>query len=881
MQAVRHRVTKVAPASRPLLSFLLPAFAQETASSPACHFSSSARARRRVGRGAGQRSSPVLSDIQSQFSFTRAPPPALDLEKPKVDLLLLLCDQAIHLSRDSSNPGEIARSKLKRAARIFFNIIKAAHDKGQDVDMGYEIFLLRSGWIQVVRTILALVGKEAAHICALMMNDYLQWEKRLSMCGVETKDGTEVLPTAQAEGKGIDKMEEERYFYGPFVQDSAPVLHDLFWYLTTSSVKVGSVRSRRVGHTRAYTSKAHFQTALQLWKSICEIPSGAWKKPMCADWLRLCDRTPYKDGQELIGLCMVLHGRALLTRGKLKHCVQLWKDGVGVCTGDSERYLRSLMVEISTSLRTTRWALDRGLQHERLNMPGAVVSASEYFDTLNAFAKLLARGGVQVETQDGRTTNVMPARMDDILRNLLSVDRVVQSSGRLKEDDKTEERIAKLANSTSHLLRDWVKDWFDDEKEGVRMPSPLHISTCNNLLHRLLFGSPGFAPSSPLAMRLVENMIKDPALPDPNAFSNSIMVRSAKLNRMDQMGLAVMQLAHHQASNARSMEAVGSKEERGNGMVGDEVKEEASGKTAAPLPLPPILSLLDDALGRSDVYQLVALLKSAKTDRSFSSAPRKLTRSIARYRLSHFMGASIGQVVFFLYPSLDLKGRQRRLDLGEIPHVSRRDPHRNASAFHPSVLVAVLNLVATAGKTGLAERVWRMIKRASLRFTEAQQQDPTEQRGWAIPIQAYTIMMRLYASEVRRSTAAANRRHSVISRSSSSAGARRVSHSSGIAHGWGYIRSGPNRDTTVQSRLMDRSVVARACARREYRELQSRWEEGRAAPADGLFYLSLLAVFRKGGNTSGDLDIANDADAAFLRALREDLDPSMYPPPPQ
>ncbi|TNY19949.1 hypothetical protein DMC30DRAFT_281542 [Rhodotorula diobovata] len=111
----------------------------------------------------------------------------------------------------------------------------------------------------------------------------------------------------------------------------------------------------------------------------------------------------------------------------------------------------------------------------------------------------------------------------------------------------------------------------------------------------------------------------------------------------------------------------------------------------------------------------------------------------------------IERLVFRLLPELDLRAAASPADGDATSRLasahlasSRPPPSRGRS---PYLYTTLLHALTCAGRTGLAERVFRNARWAAERSrTEGR-------KGWVLPPHAFTSMLRLYAAEVRRGRA--------------------------------------------------------------------------------------------------------------------------------
>jgi hypothetical protein len=135
--------------------------------------------------------------------------------------------------------------------------------------------------------------------------------------------------------------------------------------------------------------------------------------------------------------------------------------------------------------------------------------------------------------------------------------------------------------------------------------------------------------------------------------------------------------------------------------------------------------------------------------------------------------------------------------------------------FGPVVFTCLLNALQKAGRTGLAEKVWRwarMVERMSWTVKVKWQLRP-----WCLPVLAYTIMIKLYAEEAKkahfygkevdRRTSATIHKPSPFSRH-----VKVIGWGGNSIHGVGF----PETDDTLT-----RSAMGRYCGMRMYRSMRN------------------------------------------------------------
>ncbi|GAC95060.1 hypothetical protein PHSY_002635 [Pseudozyma hubeiensis SY62] len=165
-------------------------------------------------------------------------------------------------------------------------------------------------------------------------------------------------------------------------------------------------------------------------------------------------------------------------------------------------------------------------------------------------------------------------------------------------------------------------------------------------------------------------------------------------------------------------------------------------------PIKPMIQQIDTAIAHADSYRLVALLQYVAASGLF----------LRRYR--HEPGhAGVKELVMRIYPALNkhrsasarfvdsADSAQQHSSLALRPKANQVSRH---AILNPHVLTATLNLAAKAGKTGLALRIWRLIKRTSLQSTLQSPNIDVAPAPWQIPVEAATILMTVLAAEAAR-----------------------------------------------------------------------------------------------------------------------------------
>ncbi|KAN0062354.1 hypothetical protein ACQY0O_005236 [Thecaphora frezii] len=325
---------------------------------------------------------------------------------------------------------------------------------------------------------------------------------------------------------------------------------------------------------------------------------------------------------------------------------------------------------------------------------------------------------------------------------------------------------------------------------------------------------------------------------EPDHVTFNIILRQATNKRFEALARAVLQasLRMKGTSAARADQRVlpvDAARARPSKAPATDVRRQGSAplrsrkETDAATPGRLMLAGIDDAIRRADSYRLVALVQYVTSSglflRRHQSAPGHI---------------NVKDLVMRIYPRLD---RTRRSPKPEVP-VRWTDEAQEAAwqpdattlrpriskssrmaIYDPHVLTATLNLVAKAGKTGLALRLWRLIKHVSRQSFVKKGEVSLE--PWPIPVEAATILFQLLASEGRKSMktflargnlSSGRNRYRYVGRFASGSRARRA-----YTRGWNL---GPEivplrRPGGAAARWQ----AARLFAKAEYRQLLDRW----------------------------------------------------------
>ncbi|PPQ68657.1 hypothetical protein CVT24_005388 [Panaeolus cyanescens] len=91
-----------------------------------------------------------------------------------------------------------------------------------------------------------------------------------------------------------------------------------------------------------------------------------------------------------------------------------------------------------------------------------------------------------------------------------------------------------------------------------------------------------------------------------------------------------------------------------------------------------------------------------------------------------------------------LPGLTQANNAEDLPSAIDSRLFQRAVALGPVVLTCILNGLQKTGKTSMAERVWRVAREAERLSLSA------DEKPWCLPIHAYTVMLRVYGTEARK-----------------------------------------------------------------------------------------------------------------------------------
>lgn len=323
-------------------------------------------------------------------------------------------------------------------------------------------------------------------------------------------------------------------------------------------------------------------------------------------------------------------------------------------------------------------------------------------------------------------------------------------------------RLQSAANLIRYFLSEYMRSLPDGQTRSagnlliagqpVIRPA-LGIAVYNQLIHYALC----LLKSPSICKHVFQHMTqqRQPSL-EPDSVTFNTILRQATTQRYEALARAVMtttrpeqaQLSgQKQLSDQQSTVAEQSHPASNVASPAITVEMEAQ-------PIRPMLQQIDNAVAQADSYRLASLVQYVTASSMF----------LRRYR--HEPGyVGVKELVMRIYPALNKKrhARPSATDPHGTATLSTQQHHSSGATLRPKanqasrhailnphVLTATLNLAAKAGKTGLALRIWRLIKRTSLQSELQSPANDVAPVPWKIPIEAATIIMTVLANEAAR-----------------------------------------------------------------------------------------------------------------------------------
>lgn len=686
--------------------------------------------------------------------------------------ILMHCDRAIILSRDSSDNDTFltAKEHLYQATRIYVDLVKRS-SLTSDVDvLSYETYLIRSGYAHVIRSIGALVGRDGMMFCGRMLHDYLRFELDLLQMNFESADGGLEWRSKRSKKRkdeeniyrkfvNSDKKEEIRLeeallLSGPFLQDFAPILYDA----------INDLTSEQDGNhfQRKFTSQEFESLARDLRLLLRQFPRKVWTNPSSLEWDRF--RTPtldsFRNASSVIDSSIRMIAKAYANEKRTSNAMDVLVDEM-IYWNSPKRHIHRLHYTVSKSFRrqvrhASKFLLDQIEQAEASVIHEKV---QELLDTFQHISSMLLESG-------GKNSLIPLSIWDtqdytEILHSSFILMRFMEGQLSLQLFlPEQEEQIRQI----SYNFRSWLERCINTgcQEHQIHLPQKLSIAGLNLILSNFMMPSILFGNASvESASRLVDYMLASDGAAKPNDITLTILIgNSAKLQDAKTLRSAIL-VAHLTLRKKFRKKFDADREFRFSRMG----------------------SLLQKAVFDNDSARMVALLNAAKFAKSHSrqASARSDNHCIHDQDNVSLDVAYISaqKAIMILYPSLQINRARfsiRRVRKRKVNAMKRRakklrsknrlqNVHSTGSAilndgerlivdqtekqnqaqFHPSVLIAALHLTAKSGKTGLAERIWRLW----IRVAKRQSYEEEGASGYGV-IRALTILNQLSSLEVQR-----------------------------------------------------------------------------------------------------------------------------------
>ncbi|SPC62215.1 uncharacterized protein UHOD_08775 [Ustilago sp. UG-2017b] len=405
-------------------------------------------------------------------------------------------------------------------------------------------------------------------------------------------------------------------------------------------------------------------------------------------------------------------------------------------------------------------------------------------------------------------------------------------------DAAERQRLVGAAQVIRYYLREYMQSLPDGETRSagqlliggnpVIRPA-IGVAVYNQLIHYAL----SVLKSPSICKEVFQHMTQTRQPPlEPDAVTFNTILRQATTQRYESLARAVLTTKRSEQSQIHAGPKPSS--------ASTQFESSAASASVAAIeveacPFRPMIDQIDTAIAHADSYRLVSLLQYVTASGLF----------LRRFR--HEPGhAGVKEIVMRIYPALNThsyaRGRApRQLSDGQQLSSSSADrplrPKANQASRHaildPHVLTATLNLAVKAGKTGLALRIWRLIKRTSLQSALQSPSIDVARRPWKVPMEAATLLMQVLANEAARMPTV---RHAVRTQRMRPAcvGARRPSNSMGrsreYARGFNIVASlrprryaGRSHNSVGDLGEGLRWRAAQVLAKREYAFLVHHW----------------------------------------------------------
>ncbi|KAK7690809.1 hypothetical protein QCA50_005909 [Cerrena zonata] len=275
----------------------------------------------------------------------------------------------------------------------------------------------------------------------------------------------------------------------------------------------------------------------------------------------------------------------------------------------------------------------------------------------------------------------------------------------------------------------------ESDQPPLKLP-PLDRTTYNSLLHYAL----RHRLSPALANVVLEHMTVKRRKPlKPDAVTHNILMRSATLLRNSDIASAVIDRFKQEGRN--------------QAIFRDVETRLPTNEEAVPYRMRIITRAFPSSVETSSLEERMDSYKDlAKLIRSFDTKPTATVHTVTTY-ITHLTSIGkphlVADVLFDILPELRIVDHpSSSAEAKERKKRTREACLRRVARFGPQFFGAILNALAKAGRTSLAERVWLLAVQAQ-RASWVPDFVPGT-RPWCLSIHAYTSMLQCYAKEARK-----------------------------------------------------------------------------------------------------------------------------------
>lgn len=288
-----------------------------------------------------------------------------------------------------------------------------------------------------------------------------------------------------------------------------------------------------------------------------------------------------------------------------------------------------------------------------------------------------------------------------------------------------------------------TKDWLTEQGGTGDHPGPpvmpqLSRETYNTLIHYAL----RYRMSLKKARELLQHMefTRSPGL-KPDITTYNIFLRSGSLlRRNDLVSCTLEELRMTKVNNHHGIMVLPQSQESPqsskNLIESSDAPPSAVGLEPNPIPLSKVLRITQPRPLTADGVTLASYISH-------------LTSTGRPHAVVDVLWYILPEMSIVDHPAWDKITPELRASIAERSRQERLD---RAVSLGPWFFTTVLNALCKAGRTGLAERVWLLAKRAEMASWLEASGDGNGRvvEGWCMPVHAYTIMLQVYGKEAKK-----------------------------------------------------------------------------------------------------------------------------------